>query len=229
MNSIGARRPRLGWFQRTSASARDEPAGVRVDDRLIEDFELVRLEALADSDGGLEAPDGVGVHVGPVHLEAPFAVALGEVHREIGVAQEFVGRLLRSLADGDADARPASRHRWSRTRNVGVRASVIRSATTSCRFGHRSRLDQHRELVATEPGDRVAGPRRRAEPLGHGDQQRSPAGWPKLSLTVLKSSRSKNRTATGSAPRSPLSMAWESRSRNSARLAKPVSVSWKAW
>ena len=33
----------------------DQPAGVRVDDRLVEDLELPRLQALTDPDGGLQA------------------------------------------------------------------------------------------------------------------------------------------------------------------------------
>jgi hypothetical protein len=45
----------------------------------------------------------------------------------------------------------------------------------------------------------------------------SPAAWPRLSLTCLKSSRSMNSTASST------------RSANRVRLARPVSPSWKAW
>ena len=56
----------------------------------------------------------------------------------------------------------------------------------------------------------------------------SPAGWPKTSLTVLKSSRSRHTTASGTISRRCRSTACSSRSRNSARLASPVRPSRKA-
>ena len=57
--------------------------------------------------------------------------------------------------------------------------------------------------------------------------RRSPTSWPRLSFTVLKSSRSTKSTDTGSSRR--CSSAWSRRSRNSARLASCVSGSWNAW
>ena len=114
--------------------------------------------------------DGVGVHVGPVHLEASLAVALGKVHGEVGVPKQIVGRLLRALAEGDADAGP---HRDvvvvdAERRNEGFGDAL--GDHLGC-LGHRARLDQHGELVATETGDRVTGPGGGSEPFGHGDQQ----------------------------------------------------------
>ena len=44
-------------------------------------------------------------------------------------------------------------------------------------------LEQDGELVAAEPGRGVRGPEAAPEPLGHGDQQPSPAAWPRLSFT----------------------------------------------
>ncbi len=111
------------------------------------------------------------MHVGPVHLEASLAVAFGKVHRKIGVAKQIVGVVLRALAEGDADAGPHRSRSLSWRRNVGVRASAMRSATYLRCFGHRSRLDEHRELVATEAGDGVTGPGGRFEPAGDGDEQ----------------------------------------------------------
>ena len=56
----------------------------------------------------------------------------------------------------------------------------------------------------------------------------SPTEWPRLSLTVLKLSRSKNMTAMGLRVRSMRATARFSRSVKSALLARPVSESWKA-
>ena len=206
----------------------DEPARVGVDDRLVVDLELTSLQALSDPYGRLEAKNGVGVHVRAVHLEATFSVALGEIHGEVRIPQEIVRRLVRSPTEGDADARPY-RH------IIGLDAKRRRQALGDAlgdrlgRFGHGARLDQDGELVATETGHRVPGRVEARMRSATATSSRSPAGCPKLSLMALKSSRSKNSTPTGSAPRSPLSMAWESRSRNRARLARPVRVSWNAW
>ena len=56
----------------------------------------------------------------------------------------------------------------------------------------------------------------------------SPALWPKVSFTLLKSSRSRNSAATGVCSRRERAIIWSSRSRMSARLGSPVSESWKA-
>ena len=56
----------------------------------------------------------------------------------------------------------------------------------------------------------------------------SPAAWPRLSLTSLKSSRLSSITATGAALRRRSCIAWVSRSVNNARLARPVSGSRRA-
>ena len=58
---------------------------------------------------------------------------------------------------------------------------------------------------------------------------RSPSAWPRLSFTRLKSSRSRKSTVIGWACRCARASAWLTRSRNSARLARPVSGSWNAW
>ena len=57
----------------------------------------------------------------------------------------------------------------------------------------------------------------------------SPVACPRLSLTVLKLSRSKNMTAIGLRVRSMRATAWFRRSAKSALLASPVSESWNAW
>ena len=57
----------------------------------------------------------------------------------------------------------------------------------------------------------------------------SPAACPSESFTVLKSSRSTNRTAMPRPWRRVRATAWRTRSSNSERLGSAVSGSWKAW
>ena len=57
---------------------------------------------------------------------------------------------------------------------------------------------------------------------------RSPPAWPKRSLTALKPSKSRKSTASGACSRCWRRSAWSSRSKNSARLGRPVSESWSA-
>ena len=57
----------------------------------------------------------------------------------------------------------------------------------------------------------------------------SPAAWPRLSFTVLKSSRSMNMTPMEGPPRSERMIECCTRSAKRARLARFVTGSWKAW
>ena len=63
-------------------------------------------------------------------------------------------------------------------------------------FGHDQRgiliglVQQHGELVATEPAHDVGGPGRLAEHAGQRPQGRSPEWWPPESLSLLRLSRS---------------------------------------
>ena len=63
-------------------------------------------------------------------------------------------------------------------------------------------VEQDCELVAAEAGDRVGRPNRRSSRRATSWSTVSPAAWPRLSLTVLKSSRSMNMTPTDGPPRS---------------------------
>jgi hypothetical protein len=106
---------------------------------------------------------------------------------------------------------------------------MMRSATAWAASGIVPGLDQHRELVATEAGHGVTRSSGRTYALRHLDQQSSPAGMTKTVVHDLEvvevQEQHRDRVVLALA----LSIACESRSKNSARLAKPVSVSWKAW
>ena len=104
------------------------------------------------------------------HLVARPALALGQVHRLVGVADQVLGRRLATGADRDADT----------GRDGGV-VSVDAERVLQRRLdplGHRDRvthvgnvLEQDRELVSTESRDRVLGPYAGLDPLGHRRQQ----------------------------------------------------------
>ena len=114
------------------------------------------------------------------------------------------------------------------TRIGALRASAMRSATRSAisvvpPVSSSSANSSPPNRATVSPG--------RADALSRSPTTTSswsPTGWPRLSFTTLKSSRSRNSTATGPSSRSARSSAWETRSRNSARLANPVSESWNA-
>ena len=91
-------------------------------------------------------------------------------------------------------------------------------------------LEQHRELVAAEPRDGVAAAQRcRAAARRPRAAARRRRAWPRLSLTVLKSSRSMNSTDRARRRGRCRASACSTRSRNSARFGSPVSASWNAW
>ena len=97
-------------------------------------------------------------------------------------------------------------------------ASAARCSTSTANSSPPSRAT--RSLAAVR--SRAAVPRSRAA-AGR------PIACPKLSLISLKSSRSAKSSATGRPCCWCASSATTSRSRNSARLARPVSGSWYAW
>ena len=144
-----------------------------------------------------------------------------------------------------AAARRPCRARRPRTRCRGCRsarrvrpatssgsasASRIRSATVDRLALVGEVVDEHRELVAAQPRRGVAGcgcsrPGAARPPAARA----SPSAWPSVSLTFLKSSRSRKMTASGAPLRRRRASACSTRSRSSMRFGRPVSVSWLAW
>jgi hypothetical protein len=96
------------------------------------------------------------VHAGRVDPEAGPALALGRVHRQVGVAQQVACRGL-AVGEGDAHAHAHREHAavdvdgggQGGDQPVGDAAGVV--DTTGARH-------QQRELVAAEPGGHVVGP-----------------------------------------------------------------------
>ncbi len=170
MKSIGSTRPRVGWCHRTSASAPTGVAAAHADDGLVVDLELPCLEGPSQIGGRLEAVDGLLVHRRPVHLEPALPVVLGQVHRQVGVAQQVVGPVARRCPQGDADAGP---YRDVLGGDADRRLERVGDPSRHLLGGarHPARLQQDGELVTSEAGDGVARAGRGPEPLGDPDEE----------------------------------------------------------
>ena len=124
----------------------------------------------------------------------PLPSRLGVVHRDVGIAQQLLGvvvRLREGHADAGGDMRVAAVEHERLLEGLGDRRrDALHVAAIA------DALEQDRELVAAEARHRVRRPR--ALHRGAGRRvcsSRSPASWPRESLTFLKSSRSRNITA----------------------------------
>ena len=133
------------------------------------------------------------------------AVLLGPVHRGVGVAEQRLGR----RAGASATAMPmlalerTPRRPSSANGSASASSRRRRGDRRSALVGRRGRRSSDHELVATEAGDGVAGAQRaRGAGARPCTSSSSPASWPRLSLTTLKWSRSRNSTAaaSGAAP-----------------------------
>ena len=103
MKSSGWTMPRSGCCQRISAST---PVGLmspQVERRLVGEQELLVRERFAQVHLEFHAVLDRVLHAGLEHDVAILAVPLGPVHRDVGVAQQLLGRGV--LARGDPDAR----------------------------------------------------------------------------------------------------------------------------
>ncbi len=133
----------------------DRRAGAQVDDRLEVEAQLAARDRDGQPGPELELVHRCLVHRRLEHLEAALAPALGQVHRDVGVADEVVGRPVVGAGDGYADAGP---------HGEAVPAAVERLAEhpkdplgDACRDrGIAVVRERDDELVAAEPGRRVA-------------------------------------------------------------------------
>ena len=133
-------------------------------------------------------------------LVAALAAGLGLVHRDVGVAQQVVDGADPRRDDRDADARA------DLDGDAGHLDRLDQPCQQPLRDGHRVGLVREVGAAGRRTRHRPAG-RRRPRPAGRSGGARrprsacsSPAAWPRLSLTVLKSSRSRNRAATEPVP-----------------------------
>ena len=201
MNSAGATSPRSGCCQRTSASAPTQRAVGERDDRLEEEPELAALERAVRARSRSRCAVAARARMRVVeHLDQrALPRVLGAVHRGVGVAEQLLGR--------SSPGRPA-RCRRSRRRTCSVAVEherrpdrleqplgdldrVLLAASRPARSSHSTVNSSPPKRATVSPG-RITP--RAAAPTSTSSS--SPASWPRLSLTFLKRSRSRNSTAT---------------------------------
>jgi hypothetical protein len=163
---------------------------------------------------GLAARVGLGRRggeLGVVDLVAALAVLLGRVHRDVGVAQQVLDEHVLALADRQPDARQHLELLAGDVEALAHRGhEPVGDLDGLAALG--DALDEDAELVAARraavsPVRRQ--PRRRCATL---TSSSSPAAWPSVSLTALKSSRSRMQTATRWPSRAPRCSACSMRS-----------------
>ena len=148
MNWIGGIVPRVGWFQRTQRFDAEDLSAGEPDDRLVVQLELVQAERVLEIRSKLEPLDDPLVHRRLEDAVASLAVALGHVHRDVGVPQQL-GRLgrLEILAD-QTDARrshagttflPSISIGSSRARGFARRRRPLRTSRPRRRAARRTR------------------------------------------------------------------------------------------
>jgi hypothetical protein len=168
MNSTGCSRPRTGWYHRTRGS--ESAPAADVDDGLVEDRELVPVDGAVQLAGDREPSLGFLVHRRLEQDVARLSIALGDVHRGIGIAQQIIRVVRVGAADRDPDADPHEHMLVSDTERFLEGFEHAISDLTDLRRDV-DVLDQQRELVTAESSDSIAGPDHRGEPRGHRDQQ----------------------------------------------------------
>ena len=82
----------------------DDVSADEIDERLIVHFQLLGGECRAQVDLELAARLRLGVHLRLEEAEGRFAVGLGAIERQVGVAQQTIGVVAVGGRDGDADA-----------------------------------------------------------------------------------------------------------------------------
>ena len=205
-------------------------ARLEIDDRLVDEEELLVGEGV-----GEVALHGQLVLDHLVHLRleehvAVLAHRLGPVHGDVGVSQAAPRAV--AHAGGDADAGRGRKRRSLvdlPSMKGSRRIARSRSATTP---SPPSENEFSESTTNSSPPSRPTVSQSRTEAERRAATARSsssPASWPKVSFTFLKSSRSMKNTAMGSPslrarPRSSCAF-WLTKK----RLGSPVSESWRAW
>eukprot|EP01136_Pigoraptor_vietnamica_P033089 Opistho-1_new@95611 len=146
----------------------DHRARGDVDLRLVVQPEVAALQRQAHRVVQLHARQQVDVHLRLVEAEAGTAALLHAVHRGVGVLDQVVHRLAVVRVHRDADARgDAEAHALERERLPQHLEHAPRNGLGTARIGL---VQQHHELVATEPRHGVDLAQAGLQPLGHLDE-----------------------------------------------------------
>ena len=169
------------------------------------------------------------MHRGLEQPVAALALALGGVHRRVGVADQLLGAArVAGDRDRDAEAGAAARSRARPTRSGAASRSSTRWAASAAAWRRRPRAARRTRRRRSGRRCRRRAPRRRAR-AATATSTSSPTACPSESLISLKSSRSRKRTASVVPSRRPRASAWRVCSMNIGRFASPVTASWNAW
>ncbi|HSD01718.1 MAG TPA: hypothetical protein VLB81_05080 [Gaiellales bacterium] len=124
--------------------------------RLVVDNDLAAVERVAQLADKRQPLRRVVVGRGVVDLHRGARV-LGDVHRDVRTLQESVNLVAVVGVDGDADADPDIERDVVKHKRHGERRPDSRSKVGRGGFLHDARHED-RELVASQPGERVASP-----------------------------------------------------------------------
>jgi hypothetical protein len=160
--------------------------GVEIEDRLVEEEELVRPDGRLQIHLELVATAQRGLHLGLEDDEAVATGVLGGVQRDVGVTQEVVSCV--TVADGDTDA---GRNRDGTARDVLQleRLGQHSQEALGQQFGtggKRDPLGQDDELVAPEPCDGVRVAQCPSKPGGHRLEELVPVAVTEVVVDVLE-------------------------------------------
>ena len=171
-NDAGRSSPREGCDQRSERLEPLDRARGKAHERLIEEVQLLRLHRVAQVAFELDALGRRVAHRRVEHRHGVTTGLLGPVHRRVRVTDESLGveRRIGTVGQGHAD---------TGGRDDLDAAHVERDLQAeTCALGHleclarrRQTVEDDHELVSTDASDQIAGPSRRAEPTGHGEQQ----------------------------------------------------------
>ena len=144
--------------------------GGEVEDRVIDDLELLLVERGAQLALQRHPPVGVGAHLGVVDLDAVGARALGAVHGDLGVLQEPGRVLVGAVVGGDADrGRQHDLPPGDRDRRPHRAAHLLGQHGELARVGLVEQ--EQRELIAPDARQRVLRPQVAGETAGDREQQ----------------------------------------------------------
>ena len=140
-----------------------------MDQRLVDDPQLVALDGAAEIVFQLQAGHDLSAHVRVEDLRAAPPLRLGPVHGRIGIADELAGILIfrssqgHTDTDGDEDLALADQERCGH--------GALNSLGRARRSGRVSYgLDENRKLVAAEPGHSIGRAQRLRQALADCNQ-----------------------------------------------------------
>ena len=162
--------PRVGWNQRSRASKPITLQAIQRDDRLIVGGELRAAQRGPQVGLQFEPLQSGLVHEASKHGIRTGAIALGAIHRQVGVAQHLIRVLVMRRAERDPDADAgvdvlAANAEFAQQHLV----NAIGHACGVFETGHF--VQQDGELVSPQPGDRIPRTQEHADALSEFDQQ----------------------------------------------------------